>query len=56
MADEAASAGPLIRALGCTAYLPTWRAMQAFTDARAAGTPLPAGTRCAAGARTPSPG
>lgn len=39
MADEAASAGPLIRALGCTAYLPTWRAMQAFTDARTAGTP-----------------
>ncbi len=31
--DEA-SVAPIVRALGRTAYEPTWRAMQAFTDAR----------------------
>ena len=31
--DEA-SVAPVVRALGRTAYEPTWRAMQAFTDAR----------------------
>ena len=28
-----------VRRLGCTDYVATWRAMQAFTDARTAGTP-----------------
>ena len=30
----AGAAGPAVRALGLTAYEPTWQAMRAFTDAR----------------------
>ncbi|MGH8338304.1 MAG: lipoyl protein ligase domain-containing protein, partial [Gammaproteobacteria bacterium] len=29
---------PVLRDLGCVAYEPTWRAMQAFTDGRDAST------------------
>ena len=34
-----AAAGPLVRTMGQSDYETTWRAMQAFTDARAADTP-----------------
>ena len=37
--DRSTAAGVIIRALGCTDYERTWRAMQAFTAARAAATP-----------------
>ncbi len=37
--SDAAGRAPVVRALGRTDYVATWRAMQAFTDARDAGTP-----------------